>query len=50
MLITANLRMLQRNYIYDLADIYRSCFWLADSAVLKDDVCAGRNHRFSQFD
>ena len=35
--------------IYHVADTYRTCFWLADSAVLKDDVCAGRNHRFSQF-
>ena len=26
-----------------------TCFWLADSAVLNNDVLAGRNHRFSQF-
>ena len=38
--------MLQRHYIYDVTDIYRTCFRLADSAVLKDDVCAGWNHRF----
>ena len=32
-LIAANPRMLQRSYIYDVTDIYRTCFWSADSAV-----------------
>ena len=39
----------QRHCIYNVTDIYLTCFWLANSAVLKDDVCTGRNHRFSQF-
>ena len=28
----------QHNYIYDVTDVDLTCFWLADSAILKDDV------------
>ena len=34
--------------VHDVTDIYRTCFWLADSAVLNSYVCAGWNHRSLQ--